>query len=116
MADPQALVQAMTAYQASHAIGMPECNVILSQCVVYLAEAPKSNALYTAYHEVADDIRNLPNEPVPLHIRNAPTKLMKNLGYGRGYKYNPDFDGPVDQSYLPERLQDRQYWKRKPQG
>jgi putative ATPase len=116
MADPQALVQAMTAYQASHAIGMPECNVILSQCVVYLAEAPKSNALYTAYHEVADDIRNLPNEPVPLHIRNAPTKLMKNLGYGKGYKYNPDFDGPVDQSYLPERLQDRQYWKKKPQG
>ncbi len=116
MADPQALVQAMTAYQASHAIGMPECNVILSQCVVYLSEAPKSNALYTAYHEVADDIRNLPNEPVPLHIRNAPTKLMKNLGYGKGYKYNPDFDGPVDQSYLPERLQDRQYWKRKPQG
>jgi putative ATPase len=116
MADPQALVQAMTAYQASHAIGMPECNVILAQCVVYLSEAPKSNALYTAYHEVADDIRNLPNEPVPLHIRNAPTKLMKNLGYGKGYKYNPDFDGPVDQSYLPERLQDRQYWKRKPQG
>ncbi|QQR60920.1 replication-associated recombination protein A [Candidatus Uhrbacteria bacterium] len=116
MADPQALVQAITAYQASHAIGMPECNVILAQCVVYLSEAPKSNALYTAYHEVADDIRNLPNEPVPLHIRNAPTKLMKNLGYGKGYKYNPDFDGPVDQSYLPERLQDRQYWKRKPQG
>lgn len=116
MADTKALVQAMTAYQACHAIGMPECNVILAQCVVYLAEAPKSNALYVAYHEVADDIRKLPNEPVPLHIRNAPTKLMKNLGYGKGYKYNPDFEGPVDQSYLPERLQDRHYWKSKPQN
>jgi putative ATPase len=116
MADTNALVQAMTAYQACHAIGMPECNVILAQCVVYLAEAPKSNALYTAYHEVADDIRKLPNEPVPLHIRNAPTKLMKNLGYGKGYKYNPDFEGPVDQSYLPERLQGRHYWKSKPQN
>ncbi len=116
MADPQALVQAMTAYQASHAIGMPECNVILAQCAVYLSEAPKSNELYSAYHEVAKDIRELPNEPVPLHIRNAPTKLMKNLGYGKGYKYNPDFDGLVDQTYLPERLQDRLYWKNRPRS
>lgn len=116
MADPQALVQSMTAYQACHAIGMPECNVILAQCVVYLAEAPKSNALYVAYQGVAEDIRRLPNEPVPLHIRNAPTKLMKNLGYGKGYKYNPDFEEPVDQSYLPERLQDRHYWKSKPRA
>lgn len=116
MADPQALVQAVAAYQASHAIGMPESNVILSQCVVYLSEAPKSNALYVAYGAVAADIKQMPNEPVPLHIRNAPTALMKNLGYGKGYKYNPDFDGPVEQSYLPERLWDRCYWKRKPQG
>jgi putative ATPase len=112
MADSQALVQAMTAYQASHAIGMPECNVVLAQCVVYLSEAPKSNVLYEAYGKVMADIRERPNEPVPLHIRNAPTTLMKNLGYGKGYKYNPNFDGPVDQSYLPERLQDREYWKK----
>ncbi len=111
MADPQALVQAMTAYQASHAIGLPECNVVLAQCVVYLALAPKSNALYTAYHEVADDIKRMPNEPVPMHIRNAPTALMKDIGYGKGYIYNPDSAGPVDQAYLPERLKNRAYWK-----
>lgn len=113
MADPNALVQAMTAYQACHALGMPECNVILAQCAVYLAQAPKSNALYVAYGQVAGDIKQMPNEPVPLHIRNAPTKLMKELGYGKGYKYNPDFQEPVDQSYLPERLKDRRYWNGK---
>lgn len=113
MADPNALVQAMTAYQACHALGMPECNVILAQCAVYLAQAPKSNALYVAYGQVAGDIKQMPNEPVPLHIRNAPTKLMKELGYGKGYKYNPDFQEPVYQSYLPERLKDRRYWNGK---
>ncbi len=110
MADPNALIQANAAYQASHWIGMPECTVHLAQCVVYLAEAPKSNALYVAYGEVAADIRALPNEPVPLHIRNAPTKLMKELGYGKGYIYNPDVEGPVDQDYLPNRLKDKRYW------
>lgn len=113
MADPQALVQAMTAYHASHALGMPECNVVLAQCVVYLSEAPKSNALYVAYGQVANDIKQMPNEPVPLHIRNAPSKLMKELGYGKGYKYNPDHSEPVDQIYLPERLKDRRYWNKK---
>jgi putative ATPase len=113
LADPQALVQAVTAYQACHMIGMPECNVILAQCVAYLAKAPKSNALYEAYSQVQQDIRDLPNEPVPLHIRNAPTKLMKNLGYGKGYKYTPAFDNPEDakQDYLPDRLKDRKYLK-----
>ena len=110
MADPNALIQANAAYQASHWIGMPECTVHLAQCVVYLAEAPKSNALYVAYGEVAADIRALPNEPVPLHIRNAPTKLMKELGYGKGYIYNPDVEGPVDQEYLPEKLKGKRYW------
>jgi len=113
LADPQALVQAVTAYQACHMIGMPECNVILAQCVAYLAKAPKSNALYEAYGAVQQDIRDLPNEPVPLHIRNAPTKLMKNLGYGKGYKYTPAFENPEDaeQDYLPDRLKDRKYLK-----
>jgi putative ATPase len=110
MADPQALIQAVAAYQASHFIGMPECNVILAQCVVYLAKAPKSNALYVAYKEAACDVHRLPNAGVPLHIRNAPTKLMKDLGYGKGYKYNPDFEGPVEQDYLPDQLKGRKYW------
>lgn len=109
LADPQALVQAVAAFQACHLIGMPECNVILAQCVVYLARAPKSNALYVGYGAAAKDVRELPNAPVPLHIRNAPTKLMKELNYGKGYKYNPDYDGPVDQDYLPPELKGRKY-------
>lgn len=109
LADPQALVQAVAAYQACHFIGMPECNVILAQCAAYLARAPKSNALYVAYGQAAEDVRRLPNAPVPLHIRNAPTKLMKDLGYGKGYKYNPDYEGPVEQDYLPDALKGRRY-------
>ena len=109
LADPQALVQCVAAYQACHQIGMPECNVILAQAVAYCAKAPKSNALYVAYGEVRRDIREKPNEGVPLHLRNAPTKLMKGLGYGKGYKYNPDFKEPVDQDYLPPSLKGRKY-------
>ena len=111
LADPNALVQAVAAYQASHMIGMPECGVILAQCAAYLARAPKSNALYVAYQNVQQDIRDLPNAPVPLHIRNAPTKLMKNLGYGKGYKYTPDFQDPKDaaQDYLPDKLKGEKY-------
>jgi len=113
MADPQALVQAVAAFQAAHQIGMPECNVILAQAVVYLSLAPKSNALYTAYQSVQYDIRHTPNEPVPLHLRNAPTDLMKDLGYGKGYIYNPSANGSVDQAYLPDTLKDRKYWTKK---
>lgn len=109
LADPQALVQAVAGYQAAHFLGMPECNVHLAQVVAYLAQAPKSNALYEAYAAVKEDIQTLPNEPVPLHIRNAPTKLMKQLDYGKGYKYNPDYVGPVDQTYLPDKLKHRTY-------
>ncbi len=111
LADPEALVQATTAYTACHYLGMPECNVILAQAVVYLARAPKSNALYTAYNEVQRDIRETENEPVPLHLRNAPTDLMKDLGYGKGYKYNPNFKEPVEQDYFPEKLKGRKYFK-----
>lgn len=113
LADPNALVQAVTAYQAAHMIGMPECNVVLAQCVAYLARAPKSNALYTAYQAVQQDIHELPNEPVPLHIRNAPTTLMKNLGYSKNYKYTPAIKNPADakQDYLPEKLKGRTYLK-----
>ena len=109
LANPAALTQAISAYTACHYIGVPECNVNLAQCVAYLAKSPKSNALYIAYGKVQKDIKDLPNEPVPLHLRNAPTKLMKELDYGKGYKYNPNFKGEVDQSYLPEKLRNRKY-------
>lgn len=109
LADPNALTQAVAAYQAAHFLGMPECNVALAQATAYLAKAPKSNRLYAAYQNVQKDIKNLPNEPVPLHIRNAPTDLMKNLGYGKDYKYNPDFQEPVAQDYLPKKLKGRKY-------
>ncbi len=106
-----ALPQAVAAYQAAQFIGMPECEVNLAQAVVYLAQSKKSNALYTAYGKVKDDIRAYPNEPVPLHLRNAPTKLMKALEYGKGYKYTPDFVDPEDakQEYLPEKLRGKKY-------
>jgi len=109
LADPGALVQATSAYTACHYIGAPECNMILAQAVVYLAKAPKSNSLYVAYEKVKKDIKERGNDPVPLHLRNAPTGLMKDLGYGEGYKYNPDFDGQVDQEYLPEGLKGKKY-------
>jgi len=109
LADPNALVQAVSAYTASHYIGMPECNVVLAQAVAYLAKAPKSNALYRAYGQVQKDIQEKENLPVPLHIRNAPTELMKDLGYGRGYKYNHNFNKPVEQDYLPDELKARKY-------
>jgi putative ATPase len=113
LADPGALTQAVAAYQACHFNGMPECNVNLAQAVAYLARASKSNALYSATLKIQEDIKNLPAYPVPLHIRNAPTKLMKDTGYGKGYKYNPDFEGPVEQSYLPDELKDRKYFLEK---
>ncbi len=109
LADPQALSQAVAGFQAAHQIGMPECNVVLAQVVAYLARAPKSNALYVAYGKVKEDVQQTINEGVPLHLRNAPTKLMKNIGYGKGYKYNPDYEEPVEQDYLPESLKGRKY-------
>lgn len=112
LADPNALVQAIAAHDAASMIGMPECSVNIAQCVAYLAKAPKSNALYTAWQSISDDIQNLPNEPVPIHLRNAPTKLMKDLGYGKGYKYTPNFKNADDakQEYLPERLKNKKYF------
>ena len=110
LADPQALIQAVAGFQAAHLLGMPECNVHLAQVVAYLAQAPKSNAIYRAYTAVREDILKLPNEPVPLHLRNAPTALMKDLGYSKGYLYNPDHPEPVSQAYLPDRLANRVYW------
>jgi putative ATPase len=88
---------------------MPECDVCLAQCVAYLAKAPKSVAVYRAIGEVMSDVRESPNEPVPIHLRNAPTGLMREIGYGRGYAYPPDAGGPVRQDYLPDRLKGKRY-------
>lgn len=111
LANSQALEQAVAAYQACHFIGMPECNVILAQAVVYMAKCKKSNELYMAYNQAAIDVKNYGNLPVPLHIRNAPTKLMKELGYSKGYKYSPEYDYKEEQEYLPEKLKGKKYLK-----
>ncbi|KAJ3594628.1 hypothetical protein NHX12_003935 [Muraenolepis orangiensis] len=106
LADPMALPQAVSAYQACHFIGMPECEVILAQCAVYMARAPKSVEVYKAYSNVKASLRNHkgPLPSVPLHLRNASTKLMKELGYAKGYQYNPALSAPAEQEYLPEEL------------
>jgi len=111
LANSRALEQAVAAYQACHFIGLPECNVILAQIVVYLAKCEKSNELYTAYNQAAADVHEYGNLQVPLHIRNAPTRLMKDLGYGKDYKYSPEYDYKEKQEYLPEKLKKRKYLK-----
>jgi putative ATPase len=112
MADPQALQVTVAAKEAFHFVGLPEGALALAQAAVYLATAPKSNALYTAYQRVEKDIRELEHKPVPLHIRNAPTSLMKDLGYGKDYKYPHDFPGHiVEEEYLPENLKGRIYYR-----
>lgn len=111
LANSRALEQAVSAYQACSFIGMPECNVILAQVVVYMAKCKKSNDLYVAYGKAARDVKELGNLSVPLHIRNAPTKLMKELDYGKGYKYSPDHDYQEDQEYFPEELKNKKYLK-----
>lgn len=111
LTNSRALEQAVAAYQACHFIGMPECNVILAQAVVYMAKCKKSNNLYAAYNHVVKDIEKYGNLPVPLHIRNAPTKLMKDLNYGKGYKYGPDYNYKEKQEYLPNKLRKRNYLK-----
>ncbi|GAB1298055.1 ATPase WRNIP1 [Apodemus speciosus] len=115
LADPSALAQAVAAYQGCHFIGMPECEVLLAQCVVYFARAPKSIEVYSAYNNVKACLRSHqgPLPPVPLHLRNAPTRLMKDLGYGKGYKYNPMYSEPVDQDYLPEELRGVDFFKQR---
>ncbi len=109
LANSRALEQSVAAYQACHFMGMPECNVILAQAVVYMARCKKSNDLYTAYNKAAGDVKEYGNLGVPMHIRNAPTKLMKNLGYGQDYKYSPDYDYKEKQVYLPDELKNRKY-------
>ena len=129
MTDPQALLVCVAAQQAVHFVGMPEGALALAQAVVHLAVAPKSNALYTAYGAATSDVQATRNDPVPLHLRNAPTRLMKELDYGKGYAYAHDLyagrPDPADpsrpppqrpQEYLPEALREREYYHPTAQG
>ena len=117
MADSRALEVAVAAYQASHLIGMPECTVNLTHAVVYLTLAPKSNSLYLAYEQAKRDALTMLAEPVPLQIRNAPTRLMKELHYGEGYQYAHDAEDKLtNMQCLPERLQGRSYYRPTGQG
>jgi len=117
LADPQALALCMAARDAVDFIGMPEGNLALAQVVVYLSLAPKSNALYTAYGDVQQDVERTAAEPVPLHLRNAPTGLMKGLGYGQGYQYAHDTEAKVtEMQCLPDNLRNRVYYHPTDQG
>jgi len=117
LADPEALRLSVAVKDAVHFLGMPECNTALAQLVIYLALAPKSNSVYAAYGRASKDALEKPPYPVPLHIRNAPTPLMKNLGYGKGYEYAHLYDDAiVGQRYLPDALQDAHYWEGVPRG
>ena len=110
-ADPQALAIALDAKDAYHFLGSPEGELALAQCVLYLATAPKSNAVYTAYNAAMEDVRTSRADPVPLHIRNAPTALMRGIGYGKGYEYAHDAaDAFVTQEFLPDGLRGRAYY------
>jgi len=111
-ADPAALALTLAAKDAYHFLGSPEGELALAQATLYLAMAPKSNAVYVAYNEAKEDVSERPAEPVPLHIRNAPTRLMTDLGYGAGYQYAHDApDARVDQEHLPESLRGRRYYR-----
>ena len=117
LADPSALALCMAARDAVDFIGMPEGDLALAQAVVYLALAPKSNALYTAYGAVQEDVESTAAEPVPLHLRNAPTGLVKHLGYGKGYQYAHNMDSKVaDMQCLPDNLRDRVYYQPTEEG
>ncbi len=116
-ADPQALGIALAAREAFSVLGMPEGALALAQSAAYLAAAPKSNAVYTAYGRVVDDLNQGHVDPVPMALRNAPTRLMRQLGYGRGYRYAHDVeDGTVDLECLPGRLRNRRYYEPRPSG
>ena len=111
-ADPRALTLTLAAKEAYDFLGTPEGELALAQATLFLALAPKSNAVYVAYGEAQKDVQERPAEPVPLHIRNAPTGLMKNLGYGKGYQYAHDApDARVDQDDLPDALRGREYYR-----
>lgn len=110
-AAPNALVLAEATFSAVDKIGMPEARIILAQCATYLASAPKSNSSYMAIEDASRDVKNLPLYPVPFHLRNAPTKLMKEIGYGENYKYPHQYDNNfVEENYLPDEMKRKQYY------
>ncbi len=116
-ADPAGLALATAAYQAVHAVGMPEARIILAQAATYLASAPKSNAAYEAVESALEEVRKGPQDPVPLHLRNAVTGLMKSMSYGQGYRYAHDFEGGfTEQTHLPARIKDRVFYRPKEIG
>ena len=111
LANPNALLLANATFDAIKKIGWPESRIILSECTIYLATSPKSNSAYMAIDSALEEVKRSGNLPVPLHLRNAPTKLMKDLGYHEGYKYSHDFENHyVDQQYLPDALTGRRFW------
>jgi putative ATPase len=117
MAEPQALSVAMATQQAVHFLGMPEGRIPLAEATVYLATAPKSNSAYMALDRALEDVRKVANEPVPLHLRNAVTGLMRQMGYGKDYKYSHDFEGHfADQEFLPPALKGRRYYEPTQEG
>jgi putative ATPase len=110
-ASPNALLLAEATFSAVEKIGMPESRIILAQCAAYLAASPKSNSSYLAIEKALQDVQSNKLFPVPLHLRNAPTKLMKEIGYGKNYKYPHDFENHfVEENYLPEELKGKQYY------
>ena len=113
LADPQALVVAVSGQQAAHFLGMPEARLPLAEVTVYLARAPKSNSAYAAYTRAADDVERTRNDPVPMHLRNAATRLMRDFGYGEGYRYAHDFEGHVvpDQIHRPPSAEGNVYYE-----
>ena len=111
LADPQALPLAVAAQQAVHFLGLPEGRIPLAEATVYLACAPKSNSAYAALNQAMQDVREQANEPVPLHLRNAVTGMMKDMGYSKDYKYSHNYEGHFkEQEYLPPSLKGRRYY------
>jgi len=112
LANPNALLLAQSTFDAVHKIGMPESRIILSECTIYLATSPKSNSAYSAIDEALEEVRQSGHLPIPLHLRNAPTKLMKQIGYGKEYKYAHSYEGNfVDQEFLPEKIKDKRFYR-----
>ena len=117
LAQPEALSVAVAAQQAVHFLGMPEGRIPLAEATVYLAAAPKSNSAYQALEKALEDVRKLPNDPVPLHLRNAVSGLMSGMGYGKGYRYAHEYEGHfTEQDYLPPSLQGRRYFQPSTEG
>jgi len=115
LANPNALLLAQSTFDAVHKIGMPESRIILSECTIYLATSPKSNSIYSAIDDALAEVKQSGHLPVPLHLRNAPTKLMKQLGYGEEYKYAHSYQGNfVEQDFLPEKIRNKRFYKPQP--